>query len=585
MKYGKKEYTIKSFRILVYILVIFLITAASMSLFSEDVWNGNATTIRRGEFDIEGYFAASNSFPLNSKIRVTNLATGKTAEVTIRKRIPDASSMFLLLSDQAAMELNIGPYDVVNVEVRVISYGVDEIIGLPDDLPYNPDPDFWMGTPRPVSAITPSPVPEVIVTPSPVPYMEPTPEPTPGAIEPTPEATPGIEEASPEPTAETTPGPVIEETPAPTPEPTTTPEPSMESALRNPQKNLYLLPHEDERFMAMDYKKSSEKETDTSKKLTPNEAIVEAKKLEKPVEGGIGDSKKIKEKETVSAKDLKDPVYESPQVIDVPDYTAYEQESELIASLPPVKKKESLVPEFSSEGYPQTETIVTLEPTEPHAPTEKEGAEYSEEYPRISESEASLFPEEPSVHGGGEGGEAFDTGPRVAENEVALEPGEPRVETKKTEAATPTDETPRIKEGEGDFTAVEPGIRDKTGDTQKEPTNGTGKVVTETVITLVPTEMQPPVLTKEQIEKTAETVELAKNSYFIQIGSFTDKAVAMAMKVKYGDTYPVIVYSPDTSKLKIYNVLIGPLNKPESDTLFFRFKANGIKDAFVKYVR
>ncbi len=30
---------------------------------SNEVWEGNATQIRRGEFESEGYYAASNSFP------------------------------------------------------------------------------------------------------------------------------------------------------------------------------------------------------------------------------------------------------------------------------------------------------------------------------------------------------------------------------------------------------------------------------------------------------------------------------------------------------------------------------------------
>jgi rare lipoprotein A (peptidoglycan hydrolase) len=586
----KKFVSSIKWQIIIGLLLIIMLFTVSLNLNGEDIWNGNATTIRKGEFDSEGLFAASNSFPLNSKILITNLANGKSSTVTIRKRIPDSSNMFLLLSDEAARDLEMGTYDVVNVEVRVISYGVDEIIGLPDDLPYNPDPDFWMGTPRPISGYTPSPIPEYPVTPSPPPVVEPTPEATPEPTpettlypcdetpEPTPETTP---ESSPEATLETTPETTPEETPLPTPEPVITPEPIG----RVPQKNLYLLPHEDERFMALDYKTFGKDVPDASKNLSLNEAGIDQKKTDKPVEGGIGDPKKMNEKQVVTSKDLKDPAVESPQILDYTPYAAYEDESQLIAALPPVREKQSLVPEYSSEGYPQSESVIALEPTEPLAPSAKTGvAEVFDEYPRVSETEMALSPDEPSIQDNRTRGEVSDTAPRVGESEIALEPGEPDIESKKTDTATPTDETPKIKEAEGDHVAVEPDIRDKTKDTGIEPTNGTGIITGETEIILIPTEMRPPEKIKDE-SIVAETTVLAKNSYFVQIGSFTDKSVAYALRDKYLSVYPVVIFSPEASKLKIYNVLIGPLNKPESDTLFFRFKANGIKDAFVKYVQ
>ena len=41
----------------------FLLLILSAFAFADEVWEGNAAIIRRGEFESDGLFAASNSFP------------------------------------------------------------------------------------------------------------------------------------------------------------------------------------------------------------------------------------------------------------------------------------------------------------------------------------------------------------------------------------------------------------------------------------------------------------------------------------------------------------------------------------------
>ncbi|HEC62333.1 MAG TPA: hypothetical protein ENI27_08785, partial [bacterium] len=83
---------------------------------SEEVWEGNAAVIRRGEFDTSGLYAASNSFPKNTKIKVENFETGEQVEVTIIKRIDGPGNVFLLLSEQAAAAINLSSSEVIRVK-------------------------------------------------------------------------------------------------------------------------------------------------------------------------------------------------------------------------------------------------------------------------------------------------------------------------------------------------------------------------------------------------------------------------------------------------------------------------------------
>ncbi len=112
------------------------------TLASEQIWQGNAAVIRRGGFETSGLYAASNSFPKNTKIEVMNLENGNVVTVTVLKRIDGDSNVFILLSTDAAEKLEMGYNDVIRVKTKILAgYGTD-IAGLPGDLPYNPDEDI-----------------------------------------------------------------------------------------------------------------------------------------------------------------------------------------------------------------------------------------------------------------------------------------------------------------------------------------------------------------------------------------------------------------------------------------------------------
>jgi hypothetical protein len=117
---------------------------------SEEVWEGNAGQIRRGEFETEGFYAASNSFAKDTVVEVENIRSGKSVEVTVVKRNEDNPNIFLLLSSQAADELGIEKGDVERVRVKIAQdYGSD-VYSRQEELVESPDPDVnpYAGVPE-----------------------------------------------------------------------------------------------------------------------------------------------------------------------------------------------------------------------------------------------------------------------------------------------------------------------------------------------------------------------------------------------------------------------------------------------------
>ncbi|MFP4373953.1 MAG: SPOR domain-containing protein [Spirochaetaceae bacterium] len=98
------------------ILLILLLGAAG-SVYAQSTWEGNAVVGGFGEFPDEGFYAASNSFPQNQVVEVTNLETGETVDVIVAKRA-DQPGIFLVLSHAAARELGVERGEPARVRAR-----------------------------------------------------------------------------------------------------------------------------------------------------------------------------------------------------------------------------------------------------------------------------------------------------------------------------------------------------------------------------------------------------------------------------------------------------------------------------------
>jgi cell division septation protein DedD len=89
---------------------------------------------------------------------------------------------------------------------------------------------------------------------------------------------------------------------------------------------------------------------------------------------------------------------------------------------------------------------------------------------------------------------------------------------------------------------------------------------------------------KQPAGETTAFADLPRRSYFVQLGAYSTQGLAEKLANRLRGTYEVIVLAVDSTGRMFYKVLVGPLNRDESGTLLYQFRARGFKDAFVQYV-
>jgi rare lipoprotein A (peptidoglycan hydrolase) len=116
-----------------------------MILGAADFWDGNAA-LQRGDASFEsGAYAASNSFPPDTKILIQNLETGKTTQATVTRRVGSQSDILVLLSPAAAKAVGISQGSMASVRVTVISTPETAGTTSSSEQLYSPDPDVNPG--------------------------------------------------------------------------------------------------------------------------------------------------------------------------------------------------------------------------------------------------------------------------------------------------------------------------------------------------------------------------------------------------------------------------------------------------------
>jgi hypothetical protein len=83
-----------------------LLCAAAIAFTGASVWEGAVTTAPRGALPDEGYYAATNSFPRNTVVDITNLETGKTVRVIVSSGL-DTPGLLATLSEDAAKSVGL----------------------------------------------------------------------------------------------------------------------------------------------------------------------------------------------------------------------------------------------------------------------------------------------------------------------------------------------------------------------------------------------------------------------------------------------------------------------------------------------
>ena len=88
---------------------------------AQSFWDGNAT-VQRGDAGFEsGLFAVSNSFPPDSRIVIQNLDTGQSTTATVTRRIDGQSDVLLLLSPMTATAIGIPQGAMARIRVTLAS--------------------------------------------------------------------------------------------------------------------------------------------------------------------------------------------------------------------------------------------------------------------------------------------------------------------------------------------------------------------------------------------------------------------------------------------------------------------------------
>ncbi len=120
--------------------VILLAVVLLIPVAAQNQWEGTAVVGRYGEFPPGGLYAASNTFPLNTMVSVTNTENGSTVRLIVVKTVDDPG-IFLLLSEAAAYELGVTSGSTVGVKVSPVQLPGLTSVNPNQDLPFHPDPD------------------------------------------------------------------------------------------------------------------------------------------------------------------------------------------------------------------------------------------------------------------------------------------------------------------------------------------------------------------------------------------------------------------------------------------------------------
>ncbi len=387
--------------ILVFFSLLFILTFPA---FSQQSWEGNAAVIRKGEFSSPGLYAASNSFPEQTRIQVNNAQTGKSVEVTIVRRIEGAGSIFLLLSEEAGEQIGLTGSEVIQVRATIVSPAAIDLSESLREQPYTADPDLNPAVSvdsevlEPVPAAASSPPEEVALTEAAVEVaqapaveeQEPVEEPAEAEVE---EAEVAVE-AQVEEIVETKAVETEEEAPAPA---ITAEEKRLEElANRIPQKQLYLPPRQQEVYALAPEPEAAEPEI-----AEEAEEVVEAEEapvFEETIEEIVTEAEEIEEQPRVSMlqpteerEDLDmelpgpetvEPEKPSPEGSRLP---APEQESPLVMEpeVPAFEVEEVVVEEEAaaeavvSEEVPSEEAVIAMAET----PTQREKLDLSATLP------------------------------------------------------------------------------------------------------------------------------------------------------------------------------------------------------------
>ncbi len=512
--------------------VILLLTAGFLQ--AESFWEGSITTANYGTLPEEGLFGASNAFPLNSRVVVTNPVNGKQVEILVIKRL-DNPSLFLALSKDAGSDLGIERGSMINGTVSLKTSdingnhgGEDNLLSLDPEI--NPAAGSENGELALIEDYIKNELGETEITAASKERVEPVlPEEELSDKQEQPVKTDAVSKVDKQPAGVPEEKTEFEQDTAAVPEEqpelkTEVPDtPSLSNIpVASPDKEIadFTLPPLPE----LSKEEAKAAEIPEALEFTLPDAVEEKKTFRVDSLPGLT----LEEKETPEVLSLiasPDEKMFTPPEVAVPDISG---EETVAADVPRI---------VSLKEAPAAESVIPASVSIPE--------------PEIKELEAAAEVEEvlkPSI-------------PEPGEVEIVLKPAEPKPPKPSEES---DDQKPQT---------------DKKSDTPELKPEITKEITAEAVNKAVEDRGETEV---SLVGNYTLTGKLEKNAYYLQLGAYNEEYAARGFADTLTDKFPVTVLVGNDRDRVSYKVMVGPLNQDEGGTLLFNFKAEGYKDAFLR---
>jgi rare lipoprotein A (peptidoglycan hydrolase) len=608
-------------RIAVLLFGILVFSPFAQDSSGETYWEGSLAVSAYGRLPASGMYAASDAFPLDTKVTVRNMENGRTATVRVVERLDD-SRIFMLVSPAVGKKLDIAADEVARAKVR---RAVDGAAPLEDSLAqeraYTPDPDVNPAAEvgetgeelarredgRPAEEEQAAAETGREAEPPAGPAAEPEPE-APNAVQPEAEEQLAEEQQLDQPRVEQ---PAVEEV--------TSAEPSEEPdrlAQVQPQEPAAEEPPAEE--PAEEEPAAEEQEAEEPAAEQPEPPAPEkvrrtgaAAAEEVPESRDTPEVKRAVEDQgpTVTAMAVRRPAAPAEEVAeatDVPEVRTAEKEQPTPAEEPekeaPVTA-EGPVPSATPPLFPRR-VERSWDPAPPEEPAEEQ-PELAGPAPSLKQLDAPQRDAELAAAGNvpnpprGRSSLPDSGGTPVPETGrlTLAEPQLPEEKAPRLAEAAPEEEAPQ-KDAEKE----QPAPAEEPEKEPEEPAEGQ-PIPEESELVLRPAEERPPEgpateprerekRPEEEAEGPGEgapaelkdllTEKLKETRYYLQVGAYKEAGSAGRLARTLSEEYPVTVYTGEESGGFTYKVMVGPLTEDESGAVLFAFRNRGYSDAFLR---
>jgi len=113
--------------------IVIFITIIFFTLSAQATWEGSTAVSLHGELPEKGLYAASNAFPRNTVIEVSNPTSGQSVKVTVTERLK-APGLFLLVSKTTADALGMDYEDIIPAKAVIIDRRADTVSLYEEDM-------------------------------------------------------------------------------------------------------------------------------------------------------------------------------------------------------------------------------------------------------------------------------------------------------------------------------------------------------------------------------------------------------------------------------------------------------------------